>query len=332
MKKITKVILLIGSAVLFLAVAFFVLLKTPVALVVKNELSLSQADQIYISASDKKAIKNNIKKDEVVAQFALRQHFESNDNCRFNSLVQIGDIIYIDVTHCVSNNPIHVIWKCGLEGNIYKYVQIDETIFINSNNSNIHKKAIPEREMIEGTELDEYVDPFKTYRGFTEHYRKKGLEKEIILDKPDQTIILSVYETMDQPKVISVMCEKISNGLDISVLAMVYKTTVSDIVLWLPEKVYDENGILNQEILLCTEKLFAFRYGRQVEVENNQECTTVIDEWSCGKSFLALNNSNVINQGEDCFSYEIVDRPWAMSLCDEYFAEKGADIYFQNKT
>lgn len=236
----------------------------------------------------------------------------------------------MDVVQKISSEEIHVILETD-GSNFSKYVDNETNVVSNQHNELIkkHPKVFETTNASDPTN-SKYVDPFNIDENkFTEKNKAAGLQKKVFSENETQSNIFTVYETIESYKSNDILFDIYPIGTELPIIAMANKTTVSNIIKWFSEDLFDKNAVLTQETLLCKEKIIDFRYGRQVGIRKEfaQQEKIVIDEWGDGVATLALQQPFLLNYGKDCVATEMIERPPAMDLCDEFFINKALLSY-----
>lgn len=323
--------LLFGIALAFAAVGAAVLLvPSPVSFGVKNHLSMKESQAAYISPPISKAIGACKGKEEQAAWLFLSEKFHSQT--QLNDICQAGGQTYIDITQTVSGEPVHMIYQVSDDG-VQKYIDSTAAVTLNNGNRTLASFAKTfETIAIPAGEALPYADPFAAQAAeLLQKNKKPGLQEHICLQEQNRQVTLTVYETVQPLEITGVLAKAYPAGTPLPLLAMANKTTVSVALSWLGQDAFDTNGALKDDTRLCVQKQVLFRYGRQVGVlpDGEGQERTVINQWEAGTALFSLQQPFAVNFEEDCVSYEITQRPAAMSLCDAYFKDKGLQAYYQ---
>lgn len=296
---------------------------------VKNHLSVQQSKKIFITKQTRHVIKKCIGENA-----ADRWNFLINaldQSTQLNDICQLGNQFFIDVTQTISNEKIHMIYQVK-DQSIMKYYDAGDFVIKNDANKTIYKIG----KSFESADITKrnvkYVDPFTGKgSGFSEKNKGINLQESIYLERFNQTILLTVYEITDQPKDIKKLCWIYPAETELTIIALHNQTIVSNIINWCSERVFNDAGRLNDEMFLCKEKEFQFRYGRQVGIkeEPDGQERMFVDTWESASAVFTLQKPYLVNFPLDCVHYRILQYPESMKLCDAFYREKGLAAYWQ---
>lgn len=326
--KRKKLKFILTFAVLFLIVGICIFsLPSTISFAYKNHLPLSESKTIFLNSHITKKLEACKEMTEADAWAYLSEQLDPST--RLNDSYRLHSQLYVDMTDTISGRPIHMIYKIGSDG-ITKYIDDNTAIIKNYKNKKIEtsKKAFETIDVTEKQRL-QYADPFAVGdSGFIEKHKSPGLQEKVFLGATQEEATLTVYETMDQLQNTTVLCTLYPKGTEAAQIALSNQTILSNVMQWFPKDSFDEKQMLKEEALLCKEKQFQFRYGRQVGLKKPQAAQEeiVMEVWENATAKYTLQHPYPVNLSQDCIQYELLQYPEAMRSCDAFYKENALHL------
>lgn len=319
----------VKTAVLIITIFFImacVYLYSPFfKLAIESHMNMIQVMRLFINQNDCKKAEAIIENDKSIMASKAVQSIG-----KINEIYQLHDVFFLDFLSTVSNEELHIVWEYDNQ-NLKKFLDQTSCLIKNENNKALEKVEFRFNQL-KGKEVDYYkiIDPFtKNNNGFIEKKREIGLCEYTYVPQLNRAVEVSVLETIAQPETLDCTFISYPKNTDIVTLAMDHQTTVSNISLWFSEAAFDSKGYLIEDSLLCIEKEFTFRYGRQVNIfdPNTGGNYLVIDEWENVNAKYSLQQPYLVNGPDDYIRYELLNPPESIRLCDLYYKEKAIQTY-----
>lgn len=284
-----------------------------------NHYSIAEYNQLFISSKEKKMIMN-------IVQGIDNNHNEQLPISSWNSY-QINDAFYLDY---IDQNNSHII--IFYRNNICtKYIGKSSSFVQNTNNRTIKKTNLNFQKTVMQAENNlqpNYIDPLQL-----EEKNQMSEAQEIVwIEKLGKHFFIQVQEKINDAKYSREKFIIYPKNTLAAAIAIQNQITISTLFSWFSSNFFDPDGMLLEDQLLCVEKYVSFQYGRQVLARSaeTQDDYLVIDLWEVGEQRLYLQTPFILNKKENCIGREMILRPEAMDLCDEYFQEKAVMILEKN--
>jgi len=167
------------------------------------------------------------------------------------------------------------------------------------------------------------LDPIVASNQFIHPYTSKVTYQGEVKDSGYEMMTLN--ETFDEFLRISESYKKCPAGISIAAIALYFRVSLNAVSKWVEASrvnLSKQNTLLD-DILICNEKTFRFRYGREIFLLQESTREGIYDKWSSGTIRYTLTSRGTLYDENNCIEYMITDMPRPMTLCNEYYWDLG---------
>lgn len=297
---------------------------------IKSKLKITKADKkIYqLALEEKDGLKSDSFSSTLEKKYLYVDLFVASD-------IVYVDLIMEDKTRVVLYEEDHV---------LYKYVNIDHQVFINSENCEINVFEI----VSDSKDRNEYsqdiamLDPFfKNEYSINPYSPRKSYCELIQVDYLDQLGIrekqeLSVYESQSDFDTVSEKGVIYNKGTSLICIAMAQKIELKALYDW-----FSVNGIrldylqqTTSKVFFCTYKKVLYSVGRYVTCTNplspyNGNEVLIYEVQEKVQAELKYKNTHTINQKNNVISVEYIQDPNSVNYCDKYYKDIAIPVFNQ---